>query len=57
MEKSTTVFLRNGVSLKGHVRAHDNFTVFMETEKGQILIYKHAITTVFPGKQKGRPKR
>ncbi len=43
-----TVYLVNGVQLKGVVRAFDNFTVMLEYEGKQLMVYKHAISTVSP---------
>jgi host factor-I protein len=43
-----TIFLVNGVQLHGKVRGFDNFTVILETEGKQLLIYKHAISTLSP---------
>lgn len=45
-----TVFLLNGFQLRGQVKAFDNFTVLLETEGKQQLIYKHAISTFVPQK-------
>ncbi|HLR42333.1 MAG TPA: RNA chaperone Hfq [Pseudogracilibacillus sp.] len=45
-----TVFLTNGFQLRGVVKAFDNFTVLLETEGKQQLIYKHAISTFAPSK-------
>ncbi|WP_067838355.1 RNA chaperone Hfq [Amphibacillus sediminis] len=45
-----TVFLTNGFQLRGLVRAFDNFTVLLETEGKQQLIFKHAISTFAPAK-------
>jgi len=51
-EKITiTVFLNNGFKLSGTVLGFDNYVVFIETDKGQQLIYKHAITSILPFKQ------
>ena len=51
-EKTTiTIFLINGYKLTGKVIGFDNYVVFIETEKGQQLVYKHAITTILPFKQ------
>lgn len=47
---SVTVFLLNGFQLKGQVKSYDNFTVLLETEGKQQLIYKHAISTFVPAK-------
>jgi len=43
-----TVFLTNGFQLRGIVKAFDNFTVLIETDGKQQLIYKHAISTFAP---------
>ncbi|MBN8234533.1 RNA chaperone Hfq [Halobacillus kuroshimensis] len=43
-----TVFLTNGFQLRGVVKAFDNFTILLETEGKQQLIFKHAISTFAP---------
>ena len=43
-----TIFLMNGVQLKGIVKGFDNFTVVLSTEGKQQMVYKHAISTVVP---------
>ena len=43
-----TVFLMNGVQFKGYVRGFDSFTVVMEVEGRQRLVYKHALSTIVP---------
>ncbi|MFX3674017.1 MAG: RNA chaperone Hfq [Paenisporosarcina sp.] len=45
-----TVFLLNGFQLKGLIKSYDNFTVLMECDGKQQLIYKHAISTFVPAK-------
>ena len=40
-----TVYLMNGFQLKGLVKGFDSFTVILEAEGKQQLIYKHAIST------------
>ena len=45
-----TVFLMNGFQLKGLIKSYDNYTVLLETEGKQQLIYKHAISTYVPMK-------
>ncbi|MFC2950034.1 RNA chaperone Hfq [Virgibacillus sediminis] len=47
---STTVFLTNGFQLRGIIKAFDNFTVLLETDGKQQLIFKHAISTFAPSK-------
>jgi host factor-I protein len=43
-----TVFLMNGVPIKGKILSFDNFTILMEVDKKQNLIYKHAVSTIVP---------
>ena len=38
----------NGFQLKGFVKGFDNFTVILECENKQMLIYKHSISTITP---------
>lgn len=45
-----TVFLLNGFQLKGVIKSYDNFTVLLESDGKQQLIYKHAISTFSPSK-------
>lgn len=50
-EVFVTVFLLNGFQLKGLVKSYDNFTVLLESDGKQHLIYKHAISTFAPSKR------
>ncbi|HEX3031332.1 MAG TPA: RNA chaperone Hfq [Bacillota bacterium] len=43
-----TIYLVNGFQLKGMVKGFDNFTVILELEGKQQMVYKHAISTVAP---------
>ena len=43
-----TMFLMNGFQLHGIVRGFDSFTVVLESDGKQQLIYKHAISTLVP---------
>ena len=45
-----TVFLTNGFQFKGTVKGFDSFTVVLENEGKQNLVYKHAISTIVPSK-------
>lgn len=45
-----TVYLLNGVPLKGKVTSFDNFTIIIENDNKQQLIYKHAVSTIIPSK-------
>ena len=43
-----TVFLMNGFQMKGVITGFDDFTVILETDDKQQMIYKHAISTLIP---------
>ena len=43
-----TMFLMNGFQLHGVVKSFDGFTVVLDSDGRQQLIYKHAISTVVP---------
>lgn len=43
-----TIYLVNGFQLKGLIKGFDNFTVIIEFEGRQQMVYKHAISTVMP---------
>ena len=45
-----TVFLMNGFQMRGVVTGYDDFTVVLECEGKQELVYKHAISTMIPVK-------
>jgi host factor-I protein len=47
---AVTIYLINGFQLKGFIRAFDNFTVIVDVEGRQQMVYKHAISTVMPQK-------
>lgn len=43
-----TVYLTNGFQIRGLVKAFDNFTIIVDSEGRQQMIYKHAISTFTP---------
>lgn len=43
-----TVFLVNGFQIRGRVLGFDSFTVIMDAEGKQELVYKHALSTLIP---------
>ena len=45
-----TMFLMNGFQLHGTVKGFDGFTVILDSDGKQQLIYKHAISTIVPPK-------
>lgn len=47
-KKTIVIYLMNGFQVRGKVWGLDNFTVILESEGKQQLIYKHAISTIAP---------
>lgn len=43
-----TVHLTNGVPLKGIIRGFDNYVVVLDSDSKQMMLFKHAISTVTP---------
>lgn len=44
------VYLVNGFQIRGIVKAFDSFTVVIESDGKQQLIYKHAVSTFTPSR-------
>jgi host factor-I protein len=44
------IYLTNGFQFKGIVKGFDAFTVILDAEGKQSLVYKHAISTIVPSK-------
>lgn len=45
---AVVIYLVNGFQIRGLVRGFDNFTVIIENEGKQQLVYKHAVSTISP---------
>ncbi|CAB1245175.1 RNA chaperone Hfq [Clostridium sp. MT-14] len=45
---SVTIYLTNGFQIKGTVKGFDNFTVILDCAGKQMMVYKHAISTITP---------
>ena len=45
-----TFFLTNGFQFKGIVKGFDNYTVILDCDGKQELVFKHAISTIVPAK-------
>ena len=43
---NVTMFLMNGYQLRGVITGYDSFTVVLNTDGRQQVIYKHAISTI-----------
>lgn len=47
---NVSIHLVNGFQLKGFVKGFDNFTIILDSDGKQTMIYKHAVSTVTPAK-------
>lgn len=47
-KKTIVIYLLNGFQVRGKVWGFDNFTVIIDCDERQELIYKHAISTIAP---------
>ncbi|EPC8412067.1 RNA chaperone Hfq [Bacillus thuringiensis] len=45
-KKDITLILLKGLHIKGIIRGHDTFSILIEYEGKQQLVYKHAISTI-----------
>ncbi|WP_195940317.1 RNA chaperone Hfq [Romboutsia sp. 1001713B170131_170501_G6] len=46
-----TIFLMNGVQVKGLVKGFDSYIILLEGDnKQQNMIYKHAVSTIIPAR-------
>jgi host factor-I protein len=45
-----TIYLLSGVKLTGRIRSFDKYSVVLETNNQEQLIFKHAISTVVMGR-------
>ena len=45
---AVTMFLMNGFQLRGVIRGFDGFTVILDSDGKQQMIYQHAISTMVP---------
>ncbi|PYV81459.1 MAG: RNA chaperone Hfq [Acidobacteria bacterium] len=50
---SITIYLMSGVKLTGRIRSFDKYSVVLETNNQEQLIFKHAISTVAVGRAHG----
>lgn len=51
-EEPITIVMPNGAQIKGVMKAHDTYTLVLETqEEKQILVYKQCIATIVPDKK------
>lgn len=49
------IFLTNGVKLSGRIKSFDKFSLLLESDGQEQLVFKHAIATVSADKAGGDP--
>lgn len=52
-----TIYLLSGVKLTGRIRSFDKYSVVLETNNQEQLIFKHAISTVAMGRVHGHSEK
>jgi host factor-I protein len=45
---AVTIYLVNGFQIRGLVKGFDNFTVILDSDGKQEMVYKHAVSTIIP---------
>lgn len=45
-----TVYLISGYQIKGYVKGFDSYTIVIDSDGKQQMIYKHAVSTIVPNK-------
>jgi host factor-I protein len=56
-DKATiTIYLLSGVKLTGRIRSFDKYSVVLETNNQEQLIFKHAISTVVTARSSHAPE-
>ncbi len=45
-----TIFLVSGYQIRGYVKGFDSYTIVLDSDGKQQMIYKHAISTIIPSK-------
>lgn len=43
-----TIHLTNGFQLRGNVKGFDSFTIILDNDNKQMMVYKHAVSTITP---------
>ena len=46
-----TVYLASGHQIRGVLSGFDQFSLLIASDKGQNLVYKHAVSSIIPSKQ------
>lgn len=48
----TSIFLANGIQLRGYIQDFDQYVIRLGNEHSHQLVFKHAISTIMPSKDK-----
>ena len=51
-----SIYLVNGIKLQGHIESFDQYVVLLRNTVTQ-MVYKHAISTVVPGRRGELPRQ
>lgn len=46
--RPVTVFMVNGYQMRGYITGFDSFIVVLSSDGKQMVLYKHAISTIIP---------
>ena len=51
-----SIFLVNGIKLQGSVDSFDQFVILLKSQQTSQMVYKHAVSTIVPGRPVSLPK-
>jgi len=51
-----TVYLSNGKKLSGRIKSFDKFTLLLDGPQGEMVVFKHAISTIGVAPAEPRPR-
>ena len=54
--KHITIYLLNGAKISGRVRSFDKYSVVLESEQAEQLVFKHSISAAFVCRDKKCPQ-
>jgi host factor-I protein len=56
-KKIVTVYLSNGKKLSGRIKSFDKFTLLLDGPQGDMVVFKHAISTIGSAPAEPRPRQ
>lgn len=51
-----TVYLSSGKKLSGRIKSFDKFTLLLDGPQGEMVVFKHAISTIGPATAEPGPR-